>query len=1145
EIKKHLPSVILSSNQESYAIFDKLLNHKNSLIASRTRSILNLIPTNSQLVDLFDSIVLFDSNQSSLAQFFSPESNSLIKILYNLEVLSIRITNDENFKQKFINKSGLNLLIDIFDSVIDTDDNLVEQLLILLINLVDFVLLDQSEPMVKKSLVSINSKLIDLLLKTFIKKSTNLNFNTKISVKSINLVYNLICSNLNQIDCLIESSLFRTNIVNVLIGAKCSQIRHNLAKFFTRMSNLTETIKYKLIILILKNTRVPIWTNSTKHMRSSARNLISQSSEYFTLLSNLIENMSPKLLSMDSENELNAENLLKNQINWFRMFNLSSNLDQVLLNGQFGLTKAILTNCSSQIKDSYGAQLTDILIKLFLFQPFFSSCGMMLEQQTQQVGYDLLLELTKKSGDNFSRIKAHVCQFNQENKISECNFTPLVKSFKQKYLGLKNGGSTCYMNAVLQQLFMIPGICEYIQFMNNSNASRDLNHEKQLLFELENVFVHLKKSNQEFYSPERFWQNFRMWNSGDSINIREQQDAFDFFISLTDQIDEYIQKELKKEPVFKSIFEGKYSNQFICQDCEHSYDRQEAFLALNLSVKTFSNLEQSMAQFVKDELLTGDNSYLCEKCNKKSPIPNFKKKIKPTLDLTLATQILADQLLFEQRFNQRYFFKRSAIKRTCLKQLPNYLCIQLKRFDYDWESNQALKFDDYFEFPINLNVKPFTHDYLNKVNSHSIDCDYELCGIIVHSGQANAGHYYSFIKELYNSDDLIDEEASDTNASKWFKFNDTYIDEIKIDEKFLIEECFGGNFNKKDSYLPEERTRYWNAYMLFYKRKSFDSKSLFKVDDFNRKNEEKIQFRDSISELSDLVEQCDHKVKEYQLDKEIRIENLNLLKQNLIVNETYFQTIDLIFNFLFCIYFKLKNKLKNNFCLKKWFDLFDNNSTRQICIHIVEFFGQSNNLELLKSHLADNAVDKEIHEFITSLIVLIINRLESEHQIAILDSLMESLFSLVTNSLLNTNLNSVFKIIYSFVCSKDENVHAFLGKQKLFEQKLIDLICKSSLLQLKNFHILFEIVSVIELKKFGIEKNIFDDNVTVKQFIGVFEYINKDHLEHTLQLIKKFCNSEASCLMFIKQILLYLDESCLLQVDSRQIFELLEDVIVS
>ena len=38
----------------------------------------------------------------------------------------------------------------------------------------------------------------------------------------------------------------------------------------------------------------------------------------------------------------------------------------------------------------------------------------------------------------------------------------------------------------------------------------------------------------------------------------------------------------------------------------------------------------------------------------------------------------------------------------CIKNLPAMLCIQLKRFGYDWELNRALKFDDYFKVTIDF-----------------------------------------------------------------------------------------------------------------------------------------------------------------------------------------------------------------------------------------------------------------------------------------------------------------------------------------------------------------------------------------------------------------------------------------------------------
>lgn len=46
------------------------------------------------------------------------------------------------------------------------------------------------------------------------------------------------------------------------------------------------------------------------------------------------------------------------------------------------------------------------------------------------------------------------------------------------------------------------------------------------------------------------------------------------------------------------------------------YEREEAFLGLNLPIKA-GNLQESLLQFVKDELLDGENSYYCEECGEK------------------------------------------------------------------------------------------------------------------------------------------------------------------------------------------------------------------------------------------------------------------------------------------------------------------------------------------------------------------------------------------------------------------------------------------------------------------------------------------------------------------------------------------------
>ena len=96
-----------------------------------------------------------------------------------------------------------------------------------------------------------------------------------------------------------------------------------------------------------------------------------------------------------------------------------------------------------------------------------------------------------------------------------------------------------------------------------------------------------------------------------------------------------------------------------------------------------------------------------------------------------------------------------------MKKLPPILVIQLKRFDYDLERLCLIKFNDYFEFPRELDMEPYTVGGLAKIEGEAIDCDptdldgrkvskYRLRGMVVHSGQASGGHYYRYFHEYFH-----------------------------------------------------------------------------------------------------------------------------------------------------------------------------------------------------------------------------------------------------------------------------------------------------------------------------------------------------------------------------------------------------------
>jgi ubiquitin carboxyl-terminal hydrolase 9/24 len=101
-----------------------------------------------------------------------------------------------------------------------------------------------------------------------------------------------------------------------------------------------------------------------------------------------------------------------------------------------------------------------------------------------------------------------------------------------------------------------------------------------------------------------------------------------------------------------------------------------------------------------------------------------------------------------------------------------------------------------------------THDETKSThNDNHLSTHYKLVGIIVHSGQANGGHYYSFVqhksvetiehcrqKILFDSF-ISREEPNVSEYAQWYKFDDTDVSDCKMDDDEEIRsQCFGGDY---------------------------------------------------------------------------------------------------------------------------------------------------------------------------------------------------------------------------------------------------------------------------------------------------------------------------------------------------------------
>lgn len=118
------------------------------------------------------------------------------------------------------------------------------------------------------------------------------------------------------------------------------------------------------------------------------------------------------------------------------------------------------------------------------------------------------------------------------------------------------------------------------------------------------------------------------------------------------------------------------------------------------------------------------------------------------------------------------------------------------------------KINDEFQFPEYIDMSPFKVEYLSEQDNEVQQDVFELVGVLVHSGTAESGHYYSYIRER---------PTAGSNGS-WVEFNDS--DVSRFDPSKIADQCFGGVNDPSYGVNHVRYNKVWNAYMLFYQRVS-------------------------------------------------------------------------------------------------------------------------------------------------------------------------------------------------------------------------------------------------------------------------------------------------------------------------------------
>ncbi|KAG0042662.1 hypothetical protein BGZ83_000206 [Gryganskiella cystojenkinii] len=357
--------------------------------------------------------------------------------------------------------------------------------------------------------------------------------------------------------------------------------------------------------------------------------------------------------------------------------------------------------------------------------------------------------------------------------------------------GLRNMGSTCFMNVILQCFIHNPLLRGY--FLSDQHSSKRCEVKTDCMgCEMDQLFTQFYSGQKVPYGPCSFLHT--MWMSSSDLAGYAQQDAHEFFISALNQIH-------AKSPnsklhhctcIIHKTFAGVLQSDVTCMNCANVTSANDPILDISLDLRPTkrskssvnkvrgihendgpNSLADCLDRYTHPEKL-GTNEYNCSKCGKSG---------------------------------------QEATKQLSMKVLPPVLSFQLKRFEH---SMGASKIETKIKFPAQLDMTQYTtaarklkKSKLAKLNgsengspstpssgsssssysngSSGFDavptCVYNLFAVINHQGKMDTGHYTAYAK----------------HRGEWFSLDD-----------------------HKVSLASQKDVLNSNAYMLFYVKHNLD-----------------------------------------------------------------------------------------------------------------------------------------------------------------------------------------------------------------------------------------------------------------------------------------------------------------------------------
>jgi len=281
-----------------------------------------------------------------------------------------------------------------------------------------------------------------------------------------------------------------------------------------------------------------------------------------------------------------------------------------------------------------------------------------------------------------------------------------IMSKARNAAGFYNPSNYCFMNAALQCLFSITPFADY--FLSKAFLRDAVNRTR--------FSDALSKVAYSYFNESGTVRPEGLWNlCGTKFPGGRQHDLPEFLRFILEELESELRKSRVTEMTWENYeryynrmlvntFGGQTVQDVTCKKCQHVSKSYEIFtdIALDLS----SSVESSLRRYTASEDI--DTDYRCENCKRVTGIK----------------------------------------KQTRFLRLPNYLILQIKRFEsgpYPKKSNAIMRFN-------NSMVIEGDHE----------TAQYQLIAVAVHSGSLGGGHYIAYGKR----------------DRSWYCFNDCNLSQV-------------------------------------------------------------------------------------------------------------------------------------------------------------------------------------------------------------------------------------------------------------------------------------------------------------------------------------------------------------------------------